>query len=109
MAPLLYFAAVLLARPLDLNRRPTDYESDRNPRGTLSIGHFVRGWLTLADVIGQHFSPLCATNVPRGSSVGDRPNLAALVQGALAACHQHTSHSVSEAGMVKVGLVAVDG
>ena len=43
------------------------------------------------------------------SEIGADP--AALVQGSLAACRQHTSHSVSvdDAGMVNVGLVAVDG
>src|SRR5450631_1738050 len=48
----------------DLNRRPTDYESDRNPHGTLTIRRFVLGCLTLADLTDQRFSPLCATNVP---------------------------------------------
>jgi hypothetical protein len=49
----------------DLNPGPTDYESDRNPHGTIPIRRFVRGSLTLADSEEQRFSFLCATNVPQ--------------------------------------------
>ena len=52
-----------------MNRRPTDYESDRNPHGTLTIRRFVLGCLTLVDLADQRFSLLCATNVPRDFEV----------------------------------------
>ena len=55
-----------------MNPGPTDYESDRNPHGTLTIRRFVLGCLTLADPADQGFSPLCATNVPHTNFQSDR-------------------------------------
>jgi len=48
----------------DLNPGPTDYECGSSPPRRLAIDRFLRGSLTLADLAGQRFSLLCATNAP---------------------------------------------
>jgi hypothetical protein len=47
-----------------LNPGTTDFESDRNPLGTLAIRRSVLGCLIQGDPADQRFSPLCGTNVP---------------------------------------------